>query len=309
MRAIVYEKFGPPEVLFMKQVAKPVPRDGEILVKIFATTVTIGDTIMRSLNIPGSALLKIMSRLYLGITKPRRPILGMEISGEIEAVGKDVSRFKVGDQVLASTFQESFGGYAEYKCLSENGLVALKPANTSFEQAAALPSGGMTAYHCLEQGNISSGQKVLIFGASGSVGTFAVQIARNHYGAEVTGVCSTANMDLVRSLGASQVIDYTREEFSQRGDVYDLVFDAVGRADPEQCKRVLKPEGRYLNVHKDFEKGDRIENLLAVRDLVEAGKLNVIIDRQYTMEQIVEAHRYVDEGHKKGNVVITILSI
>jgi len=306
MKAVVYEKFGPPEVLKVVDIPKPDPQDSEILIKVHATTVTVGDTIMRSLKIPGPAWQRFIARMYLGFRKPRISILGMELSGEIEKVGEQVKKFHVGDQVFASTFDSNFGGYVEYKCLPENGLVALKPSNINYLEAAALPSGGMTAYQCLKKGNLQAGQKVLIYGASGSVGTFAVQIATNHYCAEVTGICGTSNLDLVRSLGASQVIDHTRVDFTEREETYDLVFDAVGKASPVQCKQVLKPEGKYLNVHKDSDKGDTLENLLVIKDLVESGNLNAVIDQQYTMDQIVEAHRYVDKGHKKGNVVIIV---
>ncbi len=207
MKAIVYTEYGSPDVLQLREVEKPAPRDRQVLVKVFATTVTIGDTIMRSLNLPVPGWQKFMARLYLGIRRPKRPILGMELAGEIEAVGRQVTRFKPGDAVFASTFAVNFGGYAEYKCLSENGVLALKPANLSYAEAAVVPGGGMTALQCLTKGHIRSGQHVLIYGASGAVGTFAVQLASRHLGAEVTGVCSAANLELVQSLGASRVLD------------------------------------------------------------------------------------------------------
>ncbi len=306
MKAIVYTKYGSPEVLRLENLPKPEPREDEVLVKIHATTVTIGDTIMRSLNMPIHGWQKVMGRLFLGWNGPRRPVLGMELAGEIEAVGRKVTRFKPGQAVFASTCDVNFGGYAEYKCLPENGVIALKPLNLTFEQAAAVPGAAQTAWRCLKKGNIQPGQKVLVYGASGAVGTFAVQLASRHFGAEVTGVCSGANLALVKSLGASQVIDYTRQDFTQCGATYDVVFDAVGKLSPEQGKKALKPGGVYLNVHVDSGRGEKLEHLLIIKELIEAGTLMPVIDRVYPFEQIAEAHRYVDTGHKKGNVAITV---
>ncbi len=306
MKAVVYTQYGPAEVLRMVDVPKPAPRDHEVLVRINATTVTIGDTIMRSLNMPVHGWQKVMGRFFLGWRSPRRPTLGMELAGEIEAVGREVTRFKPGDAVFASTVAVNFGGYAEYKCLPEDGVIAVKPANLSDGEAAALVGAGMTAWRCLQKGRIQPGQKVLIYGASGAVGTNAVQLASRRFGADVTGVCSGANLELVRSLGASQALDYTRQDFTAGGAIYDVVFDAVGKLAPAQGKRALKPGGVYLNVHADSGRGEQLEHLLILKELVEAGQLQPVIDRVYPLEQIVAAHRYVEQGHKKGNVVVTV---
>ncbi len=306
MKAILYTEYGPPEVLRLQDVEKPTPRDREVLVKVHATTVTIGDTIMRSLNIPLHGWQRLLARLYLGIRKPKRSILGMELAGEVESVGRKVTRFKPSDPVFASTFAVNFGGYAEYKCLPENGVLALKPANLTYEEAAAIPGAAQTAWQCLKKGKIQRRQTVLIYGASGAVGTNAVQLASRHFGADVTGVCSGPNLELVKSLGASRVIDYTREDFTQSGATYDLVFDAVGKLLPAQGKKALKQTGIYINVLTDSGRDEKLENLLMLKELIEAGKLKPAIDRVYPLEQIVEAHRYVERGHKKGNVVITV---
>lgn len=306
MKAIVYTEYGPPDVLHLKDVEKPTPKSNEILVKVYATTVSSGTIWARSGKHRDSKLLTLALRIFFGISKPKKAILGYELSGEVEAVGKDVKRFQVGDKVFGTTTGLKNGAYAEYICMPEEwkqGVVAKNPENVSYDEAAAIPIGGMTALHILRSGNIEKGQKVLIYGASGSVGTYAVQLAK-HFGAEVTAVCSTSNVDLARSLGAEKVIDYTKDNFTQMGEVYDVIVDAVGKISRSGSKGCLKAGGKYLSVKSPTS--EKIEYLVYLKQLAEAGKLRPVIDRRYPLEQISEAHSYVEKGHKKGNVVITV---
>ena len=304
MKAIVCTKYGPPEVLQLKEVEKPSPRKNEVCIKIFATAVTASDCIIRGFNVPGSLWLPM--GLAVGFTKPRQPILGIVLAGEVESAGSDVRSFKKGDRVFGWDLFPAFGAYAEYKCMPEKGMLAIKPANVTYEEAAAIPYGGLLALHYLKKGNIQSGQKILIYGASGAVGTSAVQLAR-YFGAEVTGVCSTTNLEWVRSLGAGTVIDYTKEDFTNREGTYDFIFDAVGKRKSSkfQGKKALTPYGKYISVDDGSPK-PHIDDLILLKELLEAGKMRPVIDRIYPLEQMAEAHRYVDKGHKKGNVVITV---
>jgi NADPH:quinone reductase-like Zn-dependent oxidoreductase len=305
MKAVVCTRYGPPEVLQLRELEKPAPRRDEVLIAIHATAVTSSDCIVRSMSIAGA--MQIPARLVLGFTGPRRPVLGIVLAGEIEAAGKDVRSFKEGDRVFAFN-PFAFGAYAEYKCLQESSVLASKPSNLSYEEAAAIPYGGMLALHFLRKGRIRNGQRVLVYGASGAVGTSAVQLAK-HFGAEVTGVCSTANFGLVESLGADALIDYTKDDFTKRAERYDLIFIAVGnRVNPPsnaECKIALAPDGVYVAVDRGSPKL-RTEDLVLLKELAESGELKPVIDRSYPLERMAEAHSYVDQGHKKGNVVITV---
>ncbi len=327
MKAIVYEQYGPPDVLHLAEVDKPVPKENEVLMRIHATTVTTGDVNARNfLFVPPG--LGLLARLMIGVRKPKHAILGTDFAGEIVEIGKDVRLFKKGDQVFGID-GDDLGAYAEYKCVSEEKALAIRPANLNYEEAAAIPSGALTALYFLKnKGNIQSGQKVLVNGASGSVGAAAVQIAK-YFGAQVAGVCSTVNLELVRSLGADKVIDYTKEDFTQSSETYDIILDTVvGKTSFSRCGKSLKQNGFYLAVAGGLREliqmlwtsvvgtkkvvfgggaaCERKDNLLFIKELVEAKKLTSVIDRCYPLEQAVEAHRYVDKGHKKGNLVITV---
>lgn len=318
MKAIVYEKYGPPEVLHLEQMEKPAPKDNEVLIRVHATAVNSGDVRMRKAD-------PFAVRFMLGLMRPGKRVLGVVFAGKIEAVGKKVTLFKEGDQVYGSTFL-SFGAYAEYKCLPEEGIIAIKPVSLTYEEAAAIPFGSNTALHFLKRAKIQSGQKILVYGASGAVGTAAVQIAK-YFGAEVTAVCSTGNVAMVKSLGADSVIDYTMEDFTKRREAYDIIFDTVGKSPFSGSVKSLKKNGYYLRiVHMSLApivKGlwismtsnkkviggvasGKAEDLIFLNKLIEAGQLKPVIDKTYPLEQIVEAHGYVEKGHKKGNVIITI---
>ena len=326
MKAIVWTKYGPPDGLELREVEKPTPKADEVRIKVHATTVTAGDCEARRLQFPLGLGLAI--RVYAGLIRPvRLTILGQELAGEIEAVGKDVSRFKEGDQVFAST-GFGFGAYAEYKCMAENpdmGVLALKPVNMTYEEAAAVPVGGLEALHFLRQGGLQSGRKVLINGAGGSIGTLGIQLAK-YYGAEVTAVDSTGKLDMLRSIGADHAIDYTQEDFTNRGERYDAIFDVVGKAPFAGSMRSLSRHGVYLLANPSLSRlirgrwtsltsskrvisgasSPKTDDLLLLKELIESGTLRVVIDRRYPLEQMAEAHRYVEAGGKKGNVVISV---
>jgi NADPH:quinone reductase-like Zn-dependent oxidoreductase len=327
MKAIVWTEYGPPEVLQLREVEKPTPKEDEVLIRIYATTVTAGDCEQRSLKLPIWYALPM--RAYVGFKRPTRiTILGMGLAGQIESVGKDVKLFRKGDQVFAATGFVGMGACAEYICMPEEpeeGALAIKPANMTYEEAAPVPVGGLEALHFLRQGNIQGGQKVLINGAGGTIGPFAVQLAK-YYGAEVTAVDSTAKLDMLRLIGADQVIDYTQEDFTKSGETYDFILDVVGKSSFSGCIRSLKQNGSYLIVDpgpiqkvrgrwtsrtssKKVIFGaayPKTEDLIYLKELIEEGKIRTVIDRRYPLEQIPEAHRYVEKGHKKGNVVITV---
>lgn len=317
MKAVICTKYGPPEVLQFKEVERPIPKNNELLIKIHATAVTASDCVLRSFKMPGNLrfprkqMMEFMMGLAVGFSKPRNPIIGLVLSGDIESAGKAVKMVKKGDEVFGF-MGSGFGAYAGYKCMSEKDLIrghlGIKPVNTSHEEAAAVVYGGVLAKYFMKDEDIQSGQKVLVYGASGAIGTAAVQLAK-HFGAEVTGVCSASNLELVKSLGATKVIDYTKEDAIDRLESYDFILDAVGRNKSSklkgQCKKALHQNGKYISVDDRFHKLHP-DDLMQLKVLIEAGHLKAVIDRDYSLEQIVEAHRYVDKGHKKGNVVITV---
>ena len=304
MKAVIYEDYGPPEVLKLKQIEKPQPKENEILVKIHAATVTSGDVRLRSSDFP--PLFWLPARLIFGLFKPKKKILGHEFAGVVEETGKNVSKFNVGDEVFGTTTMLKTGSYAEYICLPEKwkgGVLNLKPQNLSFHEAAALPVGAMTAIYLLEKAKLKNGQNVLIYGASGSVGSYAVQIATQK-GSRVTGVCSTSNFEMVRSLGTENIIDYKKEDYSEGNEKFDIIFDAVGKTTKSKAKKVLKTGGAFVSIKTITKEKD--ENLKLIKEMAEKGNLKPFIDRHFNIEEIVKAHEYVDRGRKKGNVVIDI---
>jgi NADPH:quinone reductase-like Zn-dependent oxidoreductase len=323
MKAMVWTRYGPPDVLQLRELETPTPKEKEVRVRVHASTVTAGDCELRGLK--GPPYLSIILRLYAGLSRPRRiTILGQELAGEIDSVGKDVTRFKSGDQVFAWTGLR-LGAYAEYACLPEKAMLGIKPSNLGYEEAAALPVGGLESLHFLGNGNVRPGDKVLINGAGGSIGTFGLQLAR-HYGAEVTAVDSAEKLEVLRSLGADHIIDFAREDFTRNGETYDVIFDVIGKAPFSRAVRSLKPDGRYLLGNPSLSHRFRgrwsslgegrkavfgasdhsAAELLPLKELVEAGTIRPVIDRRYPLEELPDAHRYVEAGHKKGNVVITI---
>ena len=331
MKAMVYTQYGPPEVLRLTEVDKPAPKDNEILIKVAATSVQYGDAMVRNMgnltladfNMP--ALLWLPSRLYFGFRKPKKTILGAELSGVVDAVGKDVTRFATGDEVFAYRGQ-LMGSYCEYLCMPEDGTVATKPANLSFSEAAVIPYGAIMATSLLKKANIEPGQKVLINGASGGIGSAALQVAKNHYGAEVHGVCSTQRLDYVKALGASRAIDYTQEDITQSGETYDLIIDILGRSSFSRCKRSLKPNGTYFLVSFKMKPllqmlwtkyvgnkrviatfgSDKAKDILEAKELIEAGQIQPIVHKSFPLEQAAEAHRYYESGEKRGSIAIIV---
>ena len=330
MKAVVYKNYGSPDVLHLADVEKPLPGENEVLIRVHATSVNFGDTMARNFKaitprqFNMTFLIWLMAKISFGLNQPKITILGNEFAGEIEAFGKNVKRFKLGDQVFGYT-GEKMGAYAEYLCMPENGLLATKPANLTFEQVAGLPYGALMALSLLRRANIQQGQKVLINGASGGIGSAAVQIAR-YLGAEVTGVCSTSKVDFVKSLGATKVIDYTKEDFTQNEETYDLIFDILGRSSFSRCKNSLKANGIHLfasfkmkqllqmlwTSRSDGQKvicalgPGSLEDLCSIKELIEAGKIKAFVDKSFPLDQAAEAHRYVEDGHKRGNVVISV---
>ncbi|MCP4761840.1 MAG: NAD(P)-dependent alcohol dehydrogenase [archaeon] len=328
MKAIVLTKYGPPDNLQLKDVEKPIPKDNEILIKIHATTVTMGDCEMRNLIFPGA--LKYLMRLAIGFSAPRKrfSIFGQEFAGEIESIGSEVKNFKKGDQIFASTGFH-FGAYAEYVCLPESGTIALKPENISYEEAASVPTGGLEAVSFLRKANIQKGQKILIRGASGSIGTFGIQLAK-YFGAEVVAVGNPTSLEVMKSIGADVVIDYTKENFTQHSETYDMIFDIIGRDSFSVFLGLLKKNGVYLLANPKMslinhekreakknekkliyrnmdEDKERIEQLNFLKKLLESGKIKSVIDKRYSLEKMVEAHKYVESGQKTGNVVINVV--
>jgi NADPH:quinone reductase-like Zn-dependent oxidoreductase len=296
MKAVIYNQYGPPEVLQLKEVEKPIPGKQEILIKVRATAVNTADVRIRKADPP-------LVRLIFGLFRPRKKILGLVVSGEVVAVGDKVKRFRVGDQVFGSTGMR-FGANAEFVCLSEKAKLLVKPVEISHEEAAGLPFGGITAIHFLKKAGIKQGQKVLIFGASGATGTAAVQLAK-HFGAEVTGFTSATNLALVRILGAEEAIDYKKEGVTEKGKQYDIIFDTVGKTSFSKCKKALAHNGKYVTVNKGLARTN-MADMEFLSSLTASGKYKVVIDKIYSLDQMAEAHRHVDAGHKKGNVIIAV---
>jgi NADPH:quinone reductase-like Zn-dependent oxidoreductase len=305
MKAVVCTRWGPPEVLQLREVERPAPRKGEVCVSNVATAVTASDCLARGLNFPSRY--RILAQLVLGFGAPRRPVFGMVFAGEIESVGRTVKNFQAGDQVFGLS-QWRAGCYAEYVCVSASGLIGKRPLNLSYEEAAALPYGGLLALALLRKTPIRAGQRVLVYGASGAIGTAMVQLAK-HFGATVTGVCSTRNLELVKSLGADAVVDYTREDLTKSGERYDLILDAVGKRKSAKAmssaEDALRPGGKSISID-DIRPWLRAEDMLLLKRLAESGALTPVIDRTYPLEEMVEAHRYVEQGHKRGNVIVTV---